>query len=169
MTFSRDLDGFELAGPTRDQPTQLLTTIKVERSTESSCRYQRVVGARDKIQRHRPQSAIRGYAARHNEGHGAVALARVHRVGRQRMAVDVAKHGKDQRQQDEHGDEASPCRHGQSVHVISISSLALDGYGSIMASIMTVTTDAERSVVRRLFGEYRRGVERLLDGTDVCP
>jgi len=38
-----------------------------------------------------------------------------------------------------------------------------------MASITTVTSDAERNVVRRLFGEYRRGVERLLDGTDICP
>ncbi len=38
-----------------------------------------------------------------------------------------------------------------------------------MSSITSVTSDAERHVVRRLFGEYRRGVEHLLEGTDVCP
>jgi hypothetical protein len=38
-----------------------------------------------------------------------------------------------------------------------------------MSAITTVTSDAERNVVRRLFGEYRRGVEHLLEDTDVCP
>ena len=85
------------------------------------------------------------------------------------MAVDIPKHGKDQRQQYEHGDETSPRRHGEPVHVISISSHERDGYRSVMPSITAVTNDVERNVVRRLFGEYRRGVERLLDGTDVCP
>jgi hypothetical protein len=35
--------------------------------------------------------------------------------------------------------------------------------------IATVADDSERFVIRRLFAEYRRGVERLLDGTDICP
>lgn len=42
-------------------------------------------------------------------------------------------------------------------------------YGAFMATIATVTTAAQRLVVRRLFGEYQRSVERLLNGTDVCP
>lgn len=36
-------------------------------------------------------------------------------------------------------------------------------------SITTVTTDDARNVVRRLFGEYQRDVERHLTGTDICP
>ena len=85
------------------------------------------------------------------------------------MAVYIAKCGEDQRREDEQGDETPSSRHGQPAHVTSISLQVGDGYGSNMDSITTVTGDADRNVVRRLFGEYRRGVERLLDGTDVCP
>ena len=45
----------------------------------------------------------------------------------------------------------------------------LANYGAFMATITTVTTETQRLVVRRLFGEYQRSVERLLTGTDVCP
>lgn len=38
-----------------------------------------------------------------------------------------------------------------------------------MTSIRLVTTDIDRAVVKRLFGEYQRGVTELLVGTDVCP
>ena len=38
-----------------------------------------------------------------------------------------------------------------------------------MADIVLVSSAAERLVVRRLFAEYQRGVELLLDGTDICP
>jgi hypothetical protein len=38
-----------------------------------------------------------------------------------------------------------------------------------MATITTVTIEAERLVERRIFGEYQGGVEWLLTGTDVCP
>jgi hypothetical protein len=38
-----------------------------------------------------------------------------------------------------------------------------------MATIATVSSDDQRLVVRRLFGEYQRSVERMLTGTDVCP
>lgn len=42
-------------------------------------------------------------------------------------------------------------------------------YGAAMATILTVSTGAQRLVVRRLFGEYQRGVVAMLNGTDVCP
>ena len=41
--------------------------------------------------------------------------------------------------------------------------------GAWMATITTVTIEAERLAERRLFGEYQGGVEWLLPGTDVCP
>jgi hypothetical protein len=49
--------------------------------------------------------------------------------------------------------------------------LGWERHGSVVSvtRIATVEDDAERLVIRRLFAEYRRGVERLLDGTDICP
>jgi hypothetical protein len=38
-----------------------------------------------------------------------------------------------------------------------------------MHQIGVVASEPERLVIRRLFAEYRRGVERLLDGSDICP
>lgn len=35
--------------------------------------------------------------------------------------------------------------------------------------IERVTSERDRRVVRRLFGEYQRGVTELLNGTDICP
>lgn len=38
-----------------------------------------------------------------------------------------------------------------------------------MLQIERVTSERDRRVVRRLFGEYQRGVTELLNGTDICP
>jgi hypothetical protein len=38
-----------------------------------------------------------------------------------------------------------------------------------VATITVVDEEPQRLVIRRLFAEYRRGVERLLDGSDICP
>lgn len=38
-----------------------------------------------------------------------------------------------------------------------------------MLKIVTVANDADFLVVRRLFGEYQRNVEAMLDGTEICP
>lgn len=38
-----------------------------------------------------------------------------------------------------------------------------------MHTIDLVDNENQRLVIRRLFGEYQRGVERLLSGSGVCP
>jgi len=54
---------------------------------------------------------------------------------------------------------------------VPMRQLGRERRGSVVCvtRIATVADDSEHLVIRRLFAEYRRGVERLLDGTDICP